>query len=450
MNKSHHISLEQAQSLWMAGEWRALDDLKENLDKSSPDYPHILLYIFSANLQFLKKYKNASQLKKYYKNIKELKKLGIEKERINSFIFSGVKNNLARAFFINGDAEKARIQFSQALSTILGSVPAAITNARSQTQIAELAKHSKELNYLGVKFSLEAVHNEYPDEPSILIAQAENAQQHKKNADAIRHWQNAAALMQNLMPQTYYARLSQAYLDQRSFPMGTAEEEALKGSVDKYEILKHLHKVLKPKKYLEIGVQTGKSLLLAECEAIGVDPMPYPNIKLGPNHQILRMTSDEFFKTHADDYLKEPPDLVFIDGMHLFEFALRDFLNVERYASKNTVVVIDDIFPGHPAQAERERRTRAWTGDVWKVIEILEEYRKDLWIEKIDAYPTGVACIRCLAPGRNEFILQEEKFLSDYKEKNIVPQSFIDRKNSVQFDQFAKDKILNEVENELA
>lgn len=443
MNKSHHISLEQAQSLWMAGEWRALDDLKENLDKSSPDYPHILLYIFSANLQLLKKYKNASQLKKYYKNIKELKKLGIEKERINSFIFSGIKNNLARAFFINGDAEKARIQFSQALSTILGSVPAAITNARSQTQIAELANHNKELNYLSVQFALAAVHSAYPHEPAMLLAQAENAQQHKKNADAIKHWQNAAALMQNLMPQTYYDRLSQAYLDQRSFPMGTAEEEALKGSVDKYEILKHLHKVLKPKKYLEIGVQTGKSLLLAECEAIGVDPMPYSNIKLGPNHQILRMTSDEFFKTHADDYLKEPPDLVFIDGMHLFEFALRDFLNVERYASKNTVVVIDDIFPGHPAQAERERRTRAWTGDVWKVIEILEEYQKDLWIEKIDAYPTGVACISHLSSSLNNMDLYDEELIFKYRLRNDVPQSVLDRESATSFDKFCQNLMIN-------
>lgn len=438
MNKSHHISLEQAQSLWMAGEWRALDDLKENLDKSSPDYPHILLYIFSANLQLLKKYKNASQLKKYYKNIKELKKLGIEKERINSFIFSGVKNNLARAFFINGDAEKARIQFSQALSTILGSVPAAITNARSQTQIAELAKHSKELNYLGVKFSLEAVHNEYPDEPSMLIAQAENAQQNKKTADAIRHWQNAAALMQNAMPQTYYDRLSQAYLEQRSFPQGTVEEEFLKGSIDKYEVLKHLHRTLKPKKYLEIGVQTGKSLLLADCDAIGVDPMPYPNIKLNSNQKILKMTSDEFFKNHADKYLKEPPDLVFIDGMHLFEFALRDFLNVERYASKNTVVLMDDIFPCHPAQAERERRTRAWTGDVWKVIEILEKYRKDLKIEKIDAYPTGIACISNFSSEQKNHELTDKDLIVEYKSKNMVPYSVMNRENSILWDNFLK------------
>ncbi len=65
------------------------------------------------------------------------------------------------------------------------------------------------------------------------------------------------------------------------------------------------------------------------------------------------------------------PDLCFIDGMHLFEYALRDFMNVERCAAPGAIVVIDDIFPNHPAQGQRERRTRAWTGDVWRLVETL-------------------------------------------------------------------------------
>jgi hypothetical protein len=48
--------------------------------------------------------------------------------------------------------------------------------------------------------------------------------------------------------------------------------------------------------------------------------------------------------------------------MHLFEYALRDFMNVEHCAAPGAIVVIDDIFSSHPAQAERKRRTRAWTG----------------------------------------------------------------------------------------
>jgi hypothetical protein len=65
--------------------------------------------------------------------------------------------------------------------------------------------------------------------------------------------------------------------------------------------------------------------------------------------------------------LQPPPDLVFIDGMQLFEFALRDLINVERHAAPQTLVAIDDIYPCHPTQAERQRRSGAWTGDIWKV-----------------------------------------------------------------------------------
>ena len=50
-------------------------------------------------------------------------------------------------------------------------------------------------------------------------------------------------------------------------------------------------------------------------------------------------------------------DLVFVDGMHLFEFALRDFMNVERHADWWSVIVFDDILPRDVDEAARERHT---------------------------------------------------------------------------------------------
>lgn len=82
------------------------------------------------------------------------------------------------------------------------------------------------------------------------------------------------------------------------------------------------------------------------------------------------------------------PDLMFIDGMHLSEFTLRDFINVERWASPNTRVVIDDIFANHPVQAERRRATRVWTGEVWKLHHCLSMHRPDLLLLVLDAEPT--------------------------------------------------------------
>ena len=48
------------------------------------------------------------------------------------------------------------------------------------------------------------------------------------------------------------------------------------------ELLSELHRVLEPRSYLEVGVRHGKSLELASCPAVGVDPVPELTVELGP------------------------------------------------------------------------------------------------------------------------------------------------------------------------
>ena len=84
--------------------------------------------------------------------------------------------------------------------------------------------------------------------------------------------------------------------------------------------------------------------------------------------------------------------------MHLFEFVLRDFMNVERHAHPATLVVVDDIFPCHPTQAARRRRSAAWTGDVWKLHAVLREWRPDLTLIALNAHTTGLLLIAGLDP----------------------------------------------------
>ena len=109
------------------------------------------------------------------------------------------------------------------------------------------------------------------------------------------------------------------------------------------------------------------------------------------------MASDDFFREVAAEAVTAP-DLAFIDGMHLFEYALRDFMHIERMAKPGTLVVIDDIHPSHPAQAERERRTRVWTGDIWKLHECLAQVRPDLVLIPLDTAPTGLLLVAGLDP----------------------------------------------------
>jgi hypothetical protein len=120
--------------------------------------------------------------------------------------------------------------------------------------------------------------------------------------------------------------------------------------------------------------------------------------ELPASARVVQQTSDDFFEADEDPILKTKPELVFIDGMHLIEYVLRDFMHVEKICGENTIVVIDDIFPNQPEQASRERETRVWTGDVWKLYPLLSKYRPDLVLIPLDTSPTGLLLIAGLNP----------------------------------------------------
>jgi Methyltransferase domain len=163
------------------------------------------------------------------------------------------------------------------------------------------------------------------------------------------------------------------------------------------ELLRQLHERLKPGVYLEIGIGRGLSLECARpgTRRIGVDPSPKKAIdqELLRSIEFHKMTSDEFFKENSPAY-----DLALIDGMHLFEFALRDFINLERLAGEGSVILSHDCIPMNEAATSRERATRQWTGDVWKLVPILREMRPDLEVTVAGVEPSGLALVSGLDP----------------------------------------------------
>ena len=168
------------------------------------------------------------------------------------------------------------------------------------------------------------------------------------------------------------------------------------------QVLAAIHRQLKPRTYLEIGVESGKAiaLALAQTRAIGVDPQPKISLPLGRNVRIVRATSDEFFARPDAAALFAPDgvELAFIDGQHLFEFALRDFAAIERLADPGGTILLHDCYPLDRRTAERERVTTFWSGDVWRVVLALKKHRPDLAIHTIATRPTGLALVRNLDP----------------------------------------------------
>lgn len=166
--------------------------------------------------------------------------------------------------------------------------------------------------------------------------------------------------------------------------------------------LDFVHTTLAPRRYVEIGVSQGGSmeLVLPGTRAVGIDPEPKVDRPIPRSASIYAVPSDEFFERHdLSGLLGGPVDVAFIDGMHLFEYALRDFINVERHCSAGSVVLVHDCYPQDEVTAARERTTRRWSGDIWKLILCLREYRPELRVATLDVAPTGLAVITGLDPG---------------------------------------------------
>ena len=174
--------------------------------------------------------------------------------------------------------------------------------------------------------------------------------------------------------------------------------------MDYIDALKVVHAAIKPRFYVEIGCRKGSSLALADCPRLAVDPDPELTACMHWPTRLYRETSDAFFaRPDAAEIMGQSPDLAFIDGMHLVEFALRDFINLEAHSTPDTVIAIDDVAPGDITWASRERETQAWTGDVYQLIPILNQYRPDLKVAVFNAniltFGKGLAVIHNLDPG---------------------------------------------------
>ena len=62
------------------------------------------------------------------------------------------------------------------------------------------------------------------------------------------------------------------------------------------------------------------------------------------------------------------------------------------------VVLAHDCYPIDEPSAARVRTTQDWTGDVWKLVLCLKEFRPDLEISTVDVPPSGLCVVTGLDP----------------------------------------------------
>jgi hypothetical protein len=163
--------------------------------------------------------------------------------------------------------------------------------------------------------------------------------------------------------------------------------------------------------YLEIGTDAGNSLRCFRCDAVCIDPaFKIAQDIMGGRRKLhlFQMTSDDFFLHHdLKAYLPGGVDIAFLDGLHLFEVLLRDFINAERYCHERSIILLNCCLPLNSRMAERHFRidetedvsTRhAWTGDVWRLLPILRKYRPDLRVLALNCGPAGLIVCTNLDP----------------------------------------------------
>jgi hypothetical protein len=183
------------------------------------------------------------------------------------------------------------------------------------------------------------------------------------------------------------------------------------GGIGYLKLIEQLHATLQPSSYLEIGTARGVSLALAQCDAIAVDPkFQFAANPAGSRQRTLlaQQPSDAFFRSGMlPAMFPDGVDLAFLDGLHLFEFLLRDLINVCGHLRRNSVVLLHDCLPLTEAMAARrpagakteDPRDNWWTGDVWKVLYVVRACMPEAVVTCLDCPPTGLVCLTNLDAG---------------------------------------------------
>lgn len=141
------------------------------------------------------------------------------------------------------------------------------------------------------------------------------------------------------------------------------------------------------RRYLEIGVSKGNTFRAIEvAERTGVDPnfgFDTAEVANATTH-LHAMRSDAWF---AETSAGTSFDIVFIDGLHVFEQVVRDLTNTLARTSWRSAILIDDtvpvdVFSSLTSQRDAVRLREAfggksgaaWHGDVFKIVFLIHDF----------------------------------------------------------------------------
>ena len=166
--------------------------------------------------------------------------------------------------------------------------------------------------------------------------------------------------------------------------------------IDRSSVIQQVLNLFDQPSYLEIGVDYGQTFgALSAAHKTAVDP----DFKFLPpdtttDVEFHRVTSDEYFARFCPAGRRF--DVVYIDGLHIFEQVLRDLLNAALRLTAGGVIIIDDILPASYQSAMPQineafqvrdqlaldhpslKNDNTWMGDVYKLAFFIETFMQQL------------------------------------------------------------------------
>lgn len=223
--------------------------------------------------------------------------------------------------------------------------------------------------------------------------------------------------------------------------------------------------VIKQKKrkvnYVEVGVQTGFCFFkIKASNKLAVDPnftikwtnriRGYLKNKSNFNNKFFEVTSDDFFKQQAN-YLKKIGgiDVIFIDGLHLYEQVLLDIKNSLIFLNEGGVILVHDCNPLTEVAAVRAYTSdevklmnlpgwaNLWNGDVWKAIVELRATSTDLQISVFNT-DHGVGVVKKGVPEVRFKLTDAQLKELSYQDLENNREDYLNLKDPLLFSDFVK------------
>ncbi len=165
----------------------------------------------------------------------------------------------------------------------------------------------------------------------------------------------------------------------------------------RWDLIEYLIKKNNYSDYLEIGCDQDQLFSKVKIKnKTGVDPSNGGNV---------RKTSDDFFKDNKDKF-----DIVFIDGLHIYDQVKRDILNSVDCLKENGIILVHDCMPDNMSKQAVPRYRMIWNGDVWKaIVDLRQKEDLEIFTCSIDQ---GIGIIK---KNKNSSILKIEKSINKLK-----------------------------------